>query len=106
MADREKVQTILNKTNPKLRTDLDVNDDFLIHLQATDPEVITDSERAELRKLTRTARVDHLLDLLRRRSRDQFYQFMEVLQKKDGELYLVVKGVYDKQFPGHAGTGI
>ena len=67
MANKEKVQTILNQTNPKLRTGLNVDDDFLINLQATDPEVITSEEREKIQLLTSTARVDKLVDLLKKK---------------------------------------
>ena len=97
---RKKIQKILNQTNPMLRTHLDVNDEFLIKLKATDPEVLTDAEHQELEILAGAKRVDRLVDLLKKISKDQFYQFMEVLQQNDQELYVEVKGVYDKQFPG------
>ena len=99
MADRKKIQKVLNKSLPTLRPGLDLNEDFLIKLKATEPEVITDDEHDTIKTKAPTARVDYLVDLLKRRSKNVFFMFMEVLQEKDPELYDAVNFFYEEQFP-------
>ena len=100
MADRSKIQTVLKKSNSTLRASLDVDEDLLIKLKATDPEVLTESEHEDFKTKMKTERVDYLFDILKRRPKEVFLQFMEVLEVKDRELYDVVKKAYDKQFVG------
>ena len=94
--NRDKVRIVLNRANPTLRTQLNLDDDLCVSLKATDPEIISDNEHEDITSLsTQWARIDRLLNIIKRKPVRVYLEFMGILQEKDIELYERVKAIQD-----------
>ena len=95
--DRRKVHTIMNRVNPYLRRQLNLDEDFLRRLMAIEPEAISEDDLEDINTVVgKSKKVDFLCDLIKRKSVESYSSFMKVLQKKDLHLYNETKAIQDE----------
>ena len=100
MDDRDTLSIVLNRANPILRKYLNINQDFLVELKATNPAVLSDEECEDIKaKAVMFDKVDELINLLKRKPIQEYLSFMGVLQEKDRDLHLEVKAIHNEFLP-------
>ena len=101
MGDKEltrgRVIHILNRANPDLRKYLNLDEDLLVSLRGTDPQVLSDEEKDRLSDISvQSQRIDELVKLLKRNPTDVYLAFMEALLIKDEDLHEHIKSIQDQ----------
>ena len=99
MDERERIQTILKRVNPKLRKQLSPDKEFILDLVSVD--VLTDEEKDRInKKSVKAEKIDALVEIMKRRPGTVYFAFMEILLDVDKPLYDFVKEKQDAVFPG------
>ena len=98
LENRRKVCRILDTACPNIRTLLNLDNDLLVQLRATLPPVLSSDEMAEIQAMPSigSAKKDKLLDLLKVKPVGSYLSFMDILEKKDLDLYNYVKTIESK----------